>query len=382
MTKPDDTHSSLGLHTAKHIQSLVSYYESELHRLEHKADPIQHQAIIQLEELRQRLMRNSQPANFWQRLLPMKNNRTTPERGLYFWGGVGRGKTWLMDMFYHSLPFKQKQRSHFHRYMQFIHEELKTHRNRADPLDIISEKIARKTRVLCFDELYVSDIADAMLLGNLFRGLFDRGVALVATSNCAPDELYKDGLQRARFLPTIQLLKNNTHIFNLDSGIDYRLRHLEHARTWFDTNHPDTSKEMLSIFNHLTESSFTENSTLEINHRKIKVRHLGNTALWFDFKDLCDGPRGPADYIELARCYHAIFISNMPQLNASTDNQARRFINLVDEFYDRGVKLFISATAMPEHIYQGTQLSFEFRRCVSRLTEMQSQEYLSLPHKP
>jgi cell division protein ZapE len=377
------THAgSANQHTTHNIQSLVSYYESELTRLEHQADPIQRHAVVQLEELRQRLIRNAQPVTFWQRILPISNNRNAPERGLYFWGGVGRGKTWLMDMFYHSLPFKQKQRSHFHRYMQFIHEELKTHRNRADPLDIISEKIARKTRVLCFDELYVSDIADAMLLGNLFRGLFDRGVALVATSNCAPDELYKDGLQRARFLPTIKLLKENTSIFNLDSGIDYRLRHLEHARTWFDTHQSDTLQEMMGLFNHLTEGRSTEHGILELNHRKLKVRHLGNNALWFEFKELCDGPRGPADYIALARCYHAIFISNMPQLNASTDNQARRFINLVDEFYDRGVKLFVSAATMPEQIYQGTQLGFEFRRCLSRLTEMQSQEYLSLPHKP
>lgn len=377
-----DKHSSTYLHAPQQIESLIAYYESELSRLEHQADPIQRHAVVQLEELRQRLIKNAQPKTFWQRVLPINNNLNTPERGLYFWGGVGRGKTWLMDMFYHSLPFKQKQRSHFHRYMQFIHDELKTHRNRADPLDIISEKIARKTRVLCFDELYVSDIADAMLLGNLFRGLFDRGVTLVATSNCAPDELYRDGLQRARFLPTIKLLKDNTQVFNLDSGIDYRLRHLEHARTWFDMRQTENPHEMLTLFNHLTEGSATEHSTLELNHRKLKVRRQGNNALWFEFKELCDGPRGPADYIELARCYHAIFISNMPQLNASTDNQARRFINLVDEFYDRGVKLFVSAATMPEEIYQGTQLGFEFRRCLSRLTEMQSQEYLSLPHKP
>lgn len=382
MSHSDKHNSSTHLHAPQQIESLVAYYESELGRLEHQADPIQRHAVVQLEELRQRLIKNAQPMTFWQRVLPVNNNRNNAERGLYFWGGVGRGKTWLMDMFYHSLPFKQKQRSHFHRYMQVIHEELKTHRNRADPLNIISEKIARKTRVLCFDELYVSDIADAMLLGNLFRGLFERGVALVATSNCAPDELYKDGLQRARFLPTIKLLKDNTQVFNLDSGIDYRLRHLEHAHTWFDMRQTENPHEMLTLFNHLTEGSFAEHSTLELNHRKLKVRRQGNNALWFEFKELCDGPRGPADYIELARCYHAIFISKMPQLNASTDNQARRFINLVDEFYDRGVKLFVSAATMPEEIYQGTQLGFEFKRCLSRLTEMQSHEYLSLPHKP
>lgn len=367
---------------ARQIDSLVAHYESELNRLGHQPDVIQRHAVLELDDLRRRLLISTQPRNFWQRLLPRNNTETQLERGLYFWGGVGRGKTWLMDLFYHSLPFKQKQRSHFHRYMQFIHEELKRHRDRADPLDIIAEQIAHKTRVLCFDELYVSDIADAMLLGNLFRGLFDRGVTLVATSNCAPDELYKDGLQRARFLPTIKLIKENTQILNIDSGIDYRLRHLEHARTWFDNQQPGTQQEMLSLFMHLTEGASTENGSLELNHRKLKVKRISSNALWFEFKELCDGPRGSADYIELARCYHSIFISGMPQLNASTDNQARRFINLVDEFYDRGVKLFVSAATPPEDIYQGTQLGFEFRRCLSRLTEMQSREYLSLPHKP
>ena len=367
---------------ARQIDSLVAHYENELIRLGHQADATQRHAVLQLDDLRRRLLISTQPRSFWQRLLPRQNTETQLERGLYFWGGVGRGKTWLMDLFYHSLPFKQKQRSHFHRYMQFIHEELKRHRDRADPLDIIAEQIAHKTRVLCFDELYVSDIADAMLLGNLFRGLFDRGVTLVATSNCAPDELYKDGLQRVRFLPTIKLIKENTQILNIDSGIDYRLRHLEHARTWFDNQQPGTQQEMLSLFMHLTEGTSSENGSLELNHRKLKVKRISSNALWFEFKELCDGPRGSADYIELARCYHSIFISGMPQLNAGTDNQARRFINLVDEFYDRGVKLFVSAATPPEDIYQGAQLGFEFRRCLSRLTEMQSREYLSLPHKP
>ncbi len=366
---------------ARQIHSLVDHYENELIRLGHQPDPIQRDAILQLDDLRHRLL-NHQPKGFWQRLLPLNKMDIRSERGLYFWGGVGRGKTWLMDMFFHSLPFKHKQRSHFHRYMQFIHDELKRHRDRADPLDIIAEQISQKTRVLCFDELYVSDIADAMLLGNLFRGLFDRGVTLIATSNCAPDDLYKDGLQRARFLPTIRLLKEHTQVLNIDSGIDYRLRHLEHAHTWFDDQHSETSHEMLQLFDHLTEGMTTENGVLELNHRKIKVRRISNNALWFDFKELCDGPRGSADYIELARCYHSIFISGIPQLNAAHDNQARRFINLVDEFYDRSVKLFIGAATEPEAIYQGTQLSFEFRRCLSRLTEMQSKEYLSSPHKP
>ncbi len=373
------THTML---QARQMDSLLTHYECELQRLGYQPDSRQRHTVMQLDDLRQRLIRNLQPRSFWKSLLSVRDDAATLEKGLYLWGGVGRGKTWLMDMFYHSLPFKQKQRSHFHRFMQSVHEELKKHRNRADPLEIVAEQIAHKTRVLCFDELYVSDIADAMLLANLFRGLFDRGVTLVATSNCAPDELYKDGLQRGRFLSAIRSLKENAQVINVDGGIDYRLRHLEHARTWFDQRQDDVHNEMERLFLHLAEGDGAEHGTLEINHRKIKVRRLAADVVWFDFKDICDGPRGAADYIELARCYHSIFISGMPQLTALHENQARRFVNLVDEFYDRGVKLFVAAATSPEEIYQGTQLGFEFRRCLSRLTEMQSKEYLALPHKP
>jgi cell division protein ZapE len=371
--------------TSPHLQThttLLAHYESELERLGYQPDSRQRQAIVQLDDLRQRLICNLQPRPFWKSLLSVRDETVALEKGLYLWGGVGRGKTWLMDMFYHSLPFKQKQRSHFHRFMQSVHEELGRHRDRADPLNIVAEHIANKTRVLCFDELYVSDIADAMLLANLFRGLFDRGVTLVTTSNCAPDELYRDGLQRVRFIPAIKLIKENTLVLNIDSGIDYRLRHLEHARTWFDRRQGDALAEMLQLFMHLAEGDGTEHGTLEINHRKLKVKRIAADVLWFDFKEICDGPRGPADYIELARCYHSVFVSGMPQLTAIHENQARRFINLVDEFYDRGVKLFVAAATAPEDIYQGTQVGFEFRRCLSRLTEMQSREYLALPHKP
>ena len=380
-----DSHSHLQTHTllqARQIDSLLTHYEKELQRLGHQPDATQRHTVEQLDHLRQRLVQAMQPKSFWQRLAARRDEATKLERGLYLWGGVGRGKTWLMDLFFHSLPFKQKQRSHFHRFMQMVHTELRRHSDRADPLEIVAEHIAAKTRVLCFDEFYVSDIADAMLLANLLRGLFDRGVTLVATSNCAPDELYKDGLQRARFLPAIKSLKENTLVINVDGGIDYRLRHLEHARTWFDQRDSDAQAEMLALFMHLAEGEAVENTTLEVNHRKIKARRISDDVAWFKFKELCDGPRGSADYIELARCYHSIFVSAMPQLTASSDNQARRFINMVDEFYDRGVKLFVAAAATPEEVYTGTQLGFEFRRTLSRLTEMQSKEYLALPHRP
>lgn len=380
-----DAHSHLQTHTllqARNMDSLLNHYESELQRLGYEPDARQRHAVEQLEDLRRRLTKPAPRKRLWQSLLARPADARELERGLYFWGGVGRGKTWLMDMFYHSLPFKKKQRIHFHRFMQFIHEELKRNRDRADPLEIVAEHLASKTRVLCFDEFHVSDIADAMLLGNLLRGLFDRGVTLVATSNCAPDELYRDGLQRVRFLPAIKLIKEHTLVTNIDSGIDYRLRHLEQARTWFVSEGSASPTEMQTLFMQLAEGEGIENGTLSLNHRRLKVKRITDDVLWFDFKDLCDGPRGPADYIELARCYHSIFVSGMPVLAATHENQARRFINMVDEFYDRGVKLFVAAAAIPEATYQGTQLEFEFRRTLSRLTEMQSREYLALPHKP
>jgi len=375
MNPPSTDTSSSGI-------SLLELYENELQRLGRETDAAQHYAVQQLDDLRIRLISANAPKSFLKRWMLRRSEAREMERGLYMWGGVGRGKTWLMDLFYNSLPFKQKQRSHFHRFMQFVHDELRRHRDRADPLDLIAQQLAGKVRVLCFDEFFVSDIADAMLLGNLLRSLFDRGTTLVATSNCAPDDLYKDGLQRARFLPAIRLIKECTLVLNVDSGIDYRLRQLEHAHTWFDASDAGALREMELLFAQLAEGSVSNDATLTLNHRKVKVKHLSNEVAWFEFREICDGPRGQADYIELARCYQSVFVSNMPQLTVTMENQARRFISMVDEFYDRGVKLLVSAAAAPENIYQGERLKFEFQRTLSRLVEMQSKEYLALPHQP
>jgi cell division protein ZapE len=361
------------------LPSLRDLYESERARLGHAPDVAQSLAIDKLEALRTQLIAAAAPRGFLQRL---RGGSERPlVRGLYMWGGVGRGKTWIMDLFFQSLPIKQKQRSHFHRFMQSVHDELKRHRDRADPLDLVAEHIARRTQVLCFDELFVADIADAMLLGNLFRSLFDRGVSLVTTSNVPPDGLYKEGLQRARFLPAIRLLKENTEVLNLDSGVDYRLRLLEHANTWFELSSANEAT-LDEYFTTLTGEPGVLNSTLLLNHRKLKTKRQASNAVWFDFNELCDGPRGQADYIELARCYHAVFVSNMPVLTIQHENPARRFISMIDEFYDRSVKVFVTAAAPIDRIYQGSRLTFEFARSQSRLTEMQSKEYLALPHKP
>lgn len=360
--------------------SLVDLYHRELQRLGHSADATQLAAVARLDDLRNRLCATIRARNPWTGLFN-RAGRYELQRGLYLWGGVGRGKTWLMDLFFNHLPFKDKQRVHFHRFMQFVHHELKKHGDRADPLELVAGHVASKTRLLCFDELFVMDIADAMLLANLFRGLFDRGVTLVTTSNAPPDELYKNGLQRARFLPAIQLLKENTEVLNVDGGIDYRLRHMQNANTWFLTSDAP-ERAMTALFERLAESEWTQGGHLELNQRKLKTHRQASGLVWFEFRELCDGPRGHADYIELARCHHTVFVSQVPQLTAVLENQARRFISMVDEFYDRGVKLFVSAAAPIHEIYRGSLLGFEFERTRSRLVEMQSHDYLALPHRP
>jgi len=362
--------------------SVAELYERECARLGYTPDAAQRRVVAELDDLRSRLLAPP-PKTLLKGLLTRRKREL--ERGLYVWGGVGRGKTWLMDLFFHSLPFKDKQRSHFHRFMQFVHDELKKHKDRADPLELVAEKVAKKTRVLCFDELFVADIADAMLLGNLFRGLFDHGVTLVATSNVPPDDLYKEGLQRARFLPAIKLLKEHTQVLHMDGGADYRLRTLEKAATWFDAAQPGANARIDSLFEAVAGEPGTRNVTLTLNHRRLHAHRLAEDVVWFEFKELCDGPRGQADYIEIARCYHTVFLTGIPALNpalnAEQDNQARRFITLVDEFYDRAVKLIVSAAVPIQELYRGSKLAFEFERTKSRLIEMQSQEYLAREHK-
>jgi cell division protein ZapE len=357
---------------------LIRLYRHECNRLGYRSDSAQLKVVHLLDDLRTRLCRPA-PKNLLKGLLARKPHREL-ERGVYIWGGVGRGKTWLADLFFQSLPFKDKQRSHFHRFMQSVHGELKKHHDRADPLELLADKIARRARVLCFDELFVSDIADAMLLGNLFRGLFDRGVSLVATSNVPPDNLYKDGLQRARFLPAIRLLNENTTVVHLDSGTDYRLRTLQHARIWFDSRDPAAARELEKLFSEVAGESGVADKTLLLNHRRLHAQRQAEDVIWFTFSELCDGPRSQADYIELARCYHTVFLTNVPVMDAQKENQARRFISLVDEFYDRGVNLIVSAAQPATNIYQGTKLKFEFERTRSRLIEMQSEEYLAREH--
>jgi len=355
-------------------------YEESLHREGHEREPAQEKVVALLDELQQRLHahrpRRGLPGLF--RRADQADGESDP--GLYIWGGVGRGKTFLMDLFFETLAIEQKKRIHFHRMMREVHEHLTSFGNIEDPLDKVAESIASDTKVLCFDEFFVSDIADAMILGRLLDGLFRRGVILVATSNSAPDDLYKDGLQRQRFVPAIDMLQTYTQVVHMDGDVDYRLRLLQQAGTFLS---PDDSKAQVKLqrfFDESASSQITSNSKLDINGREIRARQCAKGIAWFDFADICDGPRSQNDYIEIARWYPAVIVSGVPKLDSGLEDQARRFVSLVDEFYDRRVKLIVSAATAIDDLYSGNRLSFEFDRTASRLIEMQSTDYLAAPH--
>ena len=357
-------------------------YQRDLKRDDFMPDPAQEEAVGHLQNLYDRLLER-QPLSLIQRFNPFSSKRKEPVTGLYFWGGVGRGKTYLMDTFFDCLPFPEKTRMHFHHFMRRVHSELQTLEGEKNPLEKVADKLASETRIICFDEFFVSDITDAMILGGLFEQLFQRGVSLVATSNVEPDNLYKDGLQRARFLPAIALLKQHTRIINVDGGVDYRLRLLEQAETYHYPLSPDTSERLTNAFASLAAdfNHATGNQPVTIAGRHIPCKHNCEDLAWFTFSALCDGPRSQNDYIELACLFQTIILEGVPQMNASKDDQARRFINLIDEFYDRHVKLIVSSEVALSELYSDGRLSFEFQRTVSRLQEMQSREYLALPHR-
>ena len=364
---------------------LAETYRQHLQERGFRADRAQEAAVEALNDLRQRLMKKPRAsASGANRLLSKLGKRkpVKPEKGLYLWGGVGRGKTWLMDLFFHSLPFEQKRRRHFHRFMYDVHAQLKQLANRESPLEIVADSIAAETRVLCFDEFFVSDIADAMILGTLLEALFKRGVTLGATSNIPPKELYKEGLQRARFLPAIKLLEEHTRVLAVDGGTDYRLRQLTQAGTYIDSAQPEADGRLAALFDDLSDSDPCEGGTVEIEGRAIAVVKESENVIWFEFEALCEGPRSQNDYIEIAREYQSVIVSHVPVLTAQRENAARRFIALIDELYDRHVNLIISAAAPPESLYKGDRLGFEFQRTISRLTEMQSEEYLASEHRP
>jgi len=372
--------------------SPLALYEQALEKGEYQPDEVQRAAMTQLNGIWQALSTpRSAPAQSsgglfgkLNQLLGGKSKAVPqpPARGLYMWGGVGRGKTWLMDMFFQSIPGERKQRLHFHRFMLRVHEELTELQGKSDPLQIVADRFKAETDLLCFDEFFVSDITDAMLLGTLMEALFSRGITLVATSNIPPDDLYRNGLQRARFLPAIEMIKQHCEIMNVDAGIDYRLRTLTSAHLWMTPLGESTAKEMERMFVALAGKPREAHESLEINHRQLSTLGMAEGVLAMDFLTLCGEGRSQHDYIELSRRFHSVLLYNVPVMIYKTEDQARRFLALVDEFYERHVKLVVSAETSLYEIYQGSRLKFEYQRCVSRLQEMQSEEYLRLPHLP
>ncbi len=306
----------------------------------------------------------------------------TPVRGVYLWGGVGRGKTFLMDLFFDNLPFDDKLRFHFHRLMYRVHSQLKEHSGKIDPIDTVAEGLADRARIICFDEFYVSDIGDAMILGKLLQSLFDRRVCLVATSNIPPDDLYAGGLQRNQFLPAIDFIKKNTETVHVDGALDYRLRVLEQAEIYHSPLDEIAELNLASYFEKIAPDKGSSGQALEILGRNITTRRRADGIAWFDFAELCGGPRSQADYVELARCFQTIIVSQTPILNEAMEDEARRFIALVDELYDRRVNLIVSAAAPIDSLYAGKRLVQEFKRTGSRLNEMQSSQYLARAHMP
>ncbi len=366
----------------KSVESRLGAQVAE-HKLEF--DAAQREAAVRLDRLGAALTESSQ--SLGERLrarlrwLPSSAAAAAP-RGLYLWGGVGRGKTMLMNCFYESLHFPRRERTHFYHFMRQVHAELRTAKRRTQPLETVAQRLAARARVICLDEFFVADIADAMILAGLLEGLFRRGVTLVATSNTPPEDLYKDGLQRERFLPAIALIQKHVDVARLDGGIDYRLRQLEQAPTYLDSTLEQTPGQLQRRFAALAGESAEGPRTLSIEERDIAAVATGAGMAWFEFSELCEGPRSQNDYIELARLYHTIFIANIPEFTWANEDAARRFIAAIDEFYDRGVKIVVSAAVPPAALYRGERLQLEFQRAASRLIEMQSQQYLAREHPP
>ncbi|VAW91249.1 ATPase [hydrothermal vent metagenome] len=341
-----------------------------------KYDAAQEQAVQLIQNLYDELLSTPQVKPRWWHKIIKKDRRTV--RGLYFWGGVGRGKTFLMDCFFEVLPFKNKRRIHFHRFMIDIHEQLRALPKTPNPLPIVAKLISKEVRVLCLDEFHVHDITDAMLLTGLFKSLFEYGVTLFATSNVKINELYKNGLQRNLFLPTIDYLNINTKEFELCSNEDFRLLQLEKSGTYHIN--VDAINQMTEYFNSLAPNNSSTIDSITINHRAMTIKSIANDVVWFDFKIICMQAHAAPDYLEIAQMFHTVFISDVPILTESEDDAAKRFIHLIDALYDHKVKLVMSASVLPFELYTGKRLKFAFERTVSRLTEMASKKYLALPH--
>ena len=368
------------------IMGPLQRYQFDLESNAITADAAQRDLVDHLQNVYDRVIRaesvDSGPLGWLKQRLFADEPSASPIKGLYLWGGVGRGKTYLMDVFFESLPGESKMRTHFHRFMQRVHRDLASIQGQKNPLEHVADRIAAESRVLCFDEFFVRDIGDAMILAGLLEALFRRQVILIATSNIEPDCLYQDGLQRQRFLPAIALIREHTEIVEIQGGVDYRLRSLTQATLYHCPISVDTEAKLMVCFNDLTSerSQVHKGPEIEILERRIGTQYCSKDVVWFAFEQICQGARSAFDYVELARIYHTVILSGVPQMQENASDSARRFISLVDELYDRRVKLIISAEVSIAELYIGEKLRFEFERTESRLIEMQSESYLGDQH--
>ncbi|MCR9497545.1 cell division protein ZapE [Vibrio alginolyticus] len=362
----------------------LQQYQKDIAEHGFQRDEAQYQAVVALDKLYHAIVEfQSAPVpqlSKWQKLMGKKIDMPEPPKGLYFWGGVGRGKTYLMDAFFDALPTQRKMRVHFHRFMYRVHDELKLLGDVENPLAKVADKFKEEADVVCFDEFFVSDITDAMILATLLQEMFKRQMILVATSNIEPQNLYRNGLQRARFLPAIDMILARCDVLNVDSGVDYRLRTLEQAEIYHYPLDEQANINLNKYYQQLTGERQIVAHQIEVNHRQLEVIEASDGVLHASFTQLCQTARSQNDYIELSRIYHTVLLADVQQMNRKIDDAARRFIALVDEFYERNVKLIISAEVPMENLYTEGQLEFEFKRCLSRLTEMQSHEYLAREH--
>ena len=358
-------------------QSIVSFVEARSNHLEYVLDGAQRVTVEKLQDLNNHLVEDSKEKSFIQRFF----GKAYSPKGMYIWGGVGRGKTFLMDLFFESVEISKKRRVHFHRFMQEVHHRLKELQGTESPLRVIGREFARDVRLLCLDEFHISDIGDAMIMRNLLDALFEQNVTIVTTANWEPDRLYEHGLQRVQFLPTIELIKNRMDVVNLDGGNDYRLASLEKSGVFFLGDDERTDGEMRALMKSLSQA-IGEPGVISLNDRRIPYEAMSEDLIWFTFRGICEGPRGKDDYIELSKEFQTVLISKIPVFSNHNDNERRRFTWLVDEFYDRRVKLVLSSHDAIPAIFSDSLGGPEKERTESRLIEMQSRRYLSEPHTP
>lgn len=357
--------------------SVKEVYERELAERGYRSDPAQLRAVDALDRCATEWAAyKDRRSNALKKLI----NRPPIPRGVYMHGGVGRGKSFLMDCFFSAVPLKRKTRLHFHEFMREVHRELADLQGTVNPLDVLGEHIARRYKLICFDEFHVADITDAMILHRLLDSLFEHGVGFVTTSNFKPDDLYPNGLHRDRILPAIELLKDKLEIVDVDNGTDYRLRTMEQVKLYHTPLGPQADAQMNQAFTELA-ASHDETPILHIEAREIRARRKAGGVIWFDFRTLCGGPRSQNDYLEIATQFHTVLLSDVPYMPVRMASEARRFTWLVDVLYDRRVKLIMSAAVPPEALYTEGPLAHEFPRTVSRLQEMQTAGYLALDHR-